>query len=159
MLNVIWKCAWCRRPLWTSTFLYPPYINTLRPGQDDRHFPDDIFKCIFLNENERISMQISLKFVPKGPINNIPVLVQIVAWRRQGAKLLSELMVVRSLTHISVTQHQRVVTHFYVLGPRHNGCHFAYDILNAFMKRKIMCFILINLTKCKLPYFWLSGWI
>ena len=26
-------------------------INTLRPRQDGRHFPDDIFKCIFLNEN------------------------------------------------------------------------------------------------------------
>ena len=29
-------------------------INTLRPRQDGRHFPDDIFKCIFLNENARI---------------------------------------------------------------------------------------------------------
>ena len=26
-------------------------INTLRPRQNGRHFPDDIFKCIFLNEN------------------------------------------------------------------------------------------------------------
>ena len=26
-------------------------FNTLRPRQDGRHFPDDIFKCIFLNEN------------------------------------------------------------------------------------------------------------
>ena len=24
-------------------------INTLRPRQNDRHFPRDIFKCIFLN--------------------------------------------------------------------------------------------------------------
>ena len=46
-------------------------INTLRPGQDGRHFPDDIFKCIFLNENDRIPIQISLKFVPKGPINGL----------------------------------------------------------------------------------------
>ena len=45
-------------------------------------FPDDIFKCIFLNENVWISIKISLKFVPKGPINNIPALVQIMAWRR-----------------------------------------------------------------------------
>ena len=36
------------------------------------HFPDDILKCIFCNENVRISIKISLKFVPKGPINNIP---------------------------------------------------------------------------------------
>ena len=40
-----------------------------------RHFPDDIFKCIFLNENVFISIKISLKFVPKGQINNIPALV------------------------------------------------------------------------------------
>ena len=31
-------------------------------------------------------MKISLKFVPKGPINNNPVLVQIMAWRRSGHK-------------------------------------------------------------------------
>ena len=40
-----------------------------------RHFPDDIFKCTFLNENVLISIKISLKFVPKGQINNIPALV------------------------------------------------------------------------------------
>ena len=59
-------------------------VNTLRPRQNGRHFADDIFKCIFLNENVWISIKISLKFVPKGPINNIPVLVQIMAWRRQA---------------------------------------------------------------------------
>ena len=35
-------------------------------------FADNIFKWIFLNENVSISIKISLKFVPKGPINNIP---------------------------------------------------------------------------------------
>ena len=43
---------------------------------------DDIFKWIFLNENMWISIRISLKFVPRGPINNIPVLAQIMAWHR-----------------------------------------------------------------------------
>ena len=38
-----------------------------------------IFKCIFLNENVLILIKISLKFVPKGPINSIPALVQIMA--------------------------------------------------------------------------------
>ena len=52
--------------------------------------PDDIFKWIFLYENVWISINISLKFVPKGPINNIPPLVQIMAWRRTGDKPLSE---------------------------------------------------------------------
>ena len=50
-------------------------INTLRPRQNGRRFADDTFKCIFLNENVRIFIEISLKFVPKGPINNIPALV------------------------------------------------------------------------------------
>ena len=61
-------------------------------GQNVRHFTDDIFKCIFLNENIRISIEISLKFVPKVPIDNIPALVQIMAWRRTGDKPLSEPM-------------------------------------------------------------------
>ena len=61
-------------------------INTLRPRQDGRYFPDDIFKCVFLNENVRISMKLSLKFVCKSPINNIHALVQILAWRRRGDK-------------------------------------------------------------------------
>ena len=38
-------------------------------------FPDDILKSIFLNENVLISINISLKFVPKGQINNIPAFV------------------------------------------------------------------------------------
>ena len=51
------------------------WFNTLRPRQNGRPFADDIFKCIFLNENVWIPIKISLKFVPKGPINNIPALV------------------------------------------------------------------------------------
>ena len=54
-------------------------VITSSPGQNDRHFPDDILKCIFLNENVWILGKISLKFVPKGAINNIPVLVQLMA--------------------------------------------------------------------------------
>ena len=68
--------------------------NTLWRRQDGRHFPDDIFLCIFLNENEWHSNKISLKFVPKVPINNIPALVPIMAWCRPGDKPLSEPMMV-----------------------------------------------------------------
>ena len=49
--------------------------NTLRPRQNGRHFADDIFKRIFLSENILIPIKISLKFVPRGSINNIPALV------------------------------------------------------------------------------------
>ena len=71
-------------------------INTMRLKQDGRHFADNDFKCIFLNENVRISIDISLKFIPNGPIDNIPALVQIMAWRRPGDKPLSEPMMVWS---------------------------------------------------------------
>ena len=84
------------------------FINTLRPRQDGRHFPDDIFKCIFLKENVWILIKMSLKFVPKGPINNIPALVQIMAWRRSGDKPLFEPMMVSLLTHICVNRLQWV---------------------------------------------------
>ena len=53
---------------------------------------DDIFKCIFLNENVSILIQISLKFVPECPIDNKSALVQVMAWRRTGDKPLSEPM-------------------------------------------------------------------
>ena len=79
-------------------------INKLRPRQDGRHFPDDTFKRISLNENVWISIEISLKFVRKGSINNIPALVLIMAWRRPGDKPLSEAMMVSLLTHICVTR-------------------------------------------------------
>ena len=75
-------------------------LNTLRPRQNGRDFTDDIFKCIFLNENIHILIKISLKFVHKGPINNIPALVQIMAWHRPGDKPLSELMMVNLPSHI-----------------------------------------------------------
>ena len=70
-------------------------INTLKPRQNGRHFADDIFKCIFLNENVWILIEISLKFIPNGPINNIAALVQIMAWRRSGDKPWSEPMMIK----------------------------------------------------------------
>ena len=55
-------------------------------------FADDIFRSIFVNEKFCISIQIPAKFVPKGPIDNNPALVKIMAWRRKGDKPLSEPM-------------------------------------------------------------------
>ena len=51
-----------------------------------------IFKWISFNEKIWISIKISFKSVPSGPINNIPALVQIMAWRHPGDKPLSESM-------------------------------------------------------------------
>ena len=79
-------------------------LNTLRPRQNGRHFPDDIFKWIFLNKSVWTSINISLKFVPRGANNSIPTLVQVMAWRRLGDRPLSEPMMVCLLTHICVTR-------------------------------------------------------
>ena len=59
-----------------------------------------------MNENVLILLNISLKIVPKGPINNILLLVQVMAWRRPGDKPLSEPMMVSLLTHICVARPQ-----------------------------------------------------
>ena len=114
-------------------------INTLRPRQDGRRFPNDTFKRIFLKENVIILIKISLTFVPNGPIDNITALVQIMAWRRPGDKPLSEPMMVCLLTHICVTRPQWVKlipTHFVkslkpiwnTLHPKkHTWTYFTYD--------------------------------
>ena len=57
-----------------------------------------------MHENIRISIKISLKFVPNVPISIIPALVQIMAWRRPGDKPLSEPIMVRLPTHKCITQ-------------------------------------------------------
>ena len=59
----------------------------LAPGQMAEN---DIFRCIFVNEKFSILIKISLKIVPKGPIDNIQALVQIMAWRQIGDKPLFE---------------------------------------------------------------------
>ena len=51
---------------------------------------DDNCKCIFLNENNKITIRISLKFPPRSPIDNKPALVHGMAWGRTGDKPLPE---------------------------------------------------------------------
>ena len=95
--------AWWHQP--RSHYLA---MNTSRLRQNCRHFADDIFKCIFLNERVWILLKISLKFVPKARINNIPALVQIMAWRRTGDKPLSEPLLVSLWAPIYITRPQWV---------------------------------------------------
>ena len=52
----------------------------------------NIFKCIFLNENVRIQIQISLKSVSQGPNDSKSALVQVMTWHQTGDKPLSEPM-------------------------------------------------------------------
>ena len=84
-------------PLWEESSSFP-----LR--QNWRHFPNAIFKCIFVNENVWISM----KFVPKIPVDNNPALFYIMSWRRPGDKPLYKPMMLCLLTHICVTRPQLV---------------------------------------------------
>ena len=69
-------------------------LNALRPRQNGHHFAD-ICKCILLNENVWITINLSLKFVLERQISNIPLLVQIMAWRQLGDKPLSEPMMTK----------------------------------------------------------------
>ena len=113
-------------------------LNTLRPRQNGHIFSDDIFKCIFLNENAWIPIKISLTFVPHGPINNIPALVQIMAWRRLGDKPLSGSMMVRLPTHICVTRPQWIKMPYFDIFPS-----------NLTVRKSNQNIIWIN--KCKVP--------
>ena len=61
-------------------------LNTLRPRQNDHHSADDVFNCIFLNENVWIATRMSWMFVPRGTIINIPALFHLMAWHRQADK-------------------------------------------------------------------------
>ena len=112
----------------THSLLYRDYIYQQQPSSlssmhvasdpnELTHLPlnkmaailaDNIFKCIFLNENVWILIKISLKFVPKGPINTIPSLAQVMAWRRPGDKPLSETKLISLPTHICITRPQWV---------------------------------------------------
>ena len=83
--------VWLRSCKWGLVML-PCTINSSPPGQNGRHFASDIFKRIFLNEDFGISIWISLKFVPKGPIGSKSALIPVMAWRRTGDKSIHEPM-------------------------------------------------------------------
>ena len=60
-------------------------FNSSPPGFRRQHF-----QTLFMNENVRVFIQISLKFVPKGPIDDKSSLVQVMAWPRSSNKQLPE---------------------------------------------------------------------
>ena len=62
------------------------------------HFQMHFTEWKYMNFEDFI--KISQKFVPRGPINNISALVQVMAWRRPVDKTLSEPMMVSLLMHI-----------------------------------------------------------
>ena len=100
----------------------PRCVNELRPRPNGWHFTDDTLKCIFLNV--RIFIKISLKFVPKGPIN----IGSDKGLARPGNKPLSEPMMVRLLMHICVTRPQGVNTlgKNLLLAEYLSPCHYKF---------------------------------
>ena len=106
-------------------------VNSSSPGQNGRHFTDNIFKCIFVNEKTCILIRISLKFVPQGLIDNKSTLVQVMAWCRTGDKPLPKPMLPSSLTHICGNRGDRVNKR----GPR-NQEYAALNILESNFRTK-----------------------
>ena len=83
----------------------PPPQHTHTHTQPPPPFWQKTFSnCIFLNENDRIPIQISFNYAPRSPIDNKPALVQVMAWRRTGNKPLPEPMMTSSVTHICGTR-------------------------------------------------------
>ena len=100
MAQYIWKIGLISTKLYNKHSLF--LVASLRSITGNlTHLPlykmaailtDNILNCIFLNENDRILIQISLKYVPKSQINSKPELVQVMAWCRTGNKPLPEPM-------------------------------------------------------------------
>ena len=101
-----------------------------------------------------MSIKISLKFVPTGPINNIPALVQIMAWRRRGDKPLSEPMVLP--THSCVTRPQWVNS---VAPERYMRTHFFRIIHLRFTWVKIKWIGRLSFrNEIRPPKIWIILW-
>ena len=83
-------------------------FNTLISRRNGQHFADDIFKRFCFKESIWISINISLKCVPKGSNYNILAMIQIMVWRRPGDNPLSVPIMVSLPTHRCVTPLQWV---------------------------------------------------
>ena len=114
-----------------------------------RHFADAIVKCIFWNENVWISIKISLKFVPKRSIINIPALFQIMAWHRPGDKPLSEAKMVSLPTRYASLLLNELTLAFCRRGPTVN-CHIDNNIQCDRKMASMLCLgVFINTSRQK----------
>ena len=96
---------------YVNTFLQVSIANNVEPGIGYRYYQVEAKTKwpLFCRQHFQMhSIKISLKFVSKDQVNNIPALVQIMAWRRLGDKSLSQPMVVGLLMHICITRPQWV---------------------------------------------------
>ena len=92
-------------------------------------WPDDIFKCIFFDENVWIPIEVSLKFVPKGPVNNYPSIGSDSGLAGPGNKPLSEPMMVNYLTQWVKTSSNIVIQWHWSVLLHHNVTLWTSRIL------------------------------
>ena len=127
---------------------------------------DDIFKCIFVNENDRIPIRISLKFVPRCPFDNKAALVQVMDWHRTGAKPLPEPMMTQSkLVQVmawcsQATSHYlsqcwpRLMSFYGVTRPQCvKALHAIYFNRNKNMYLQFLWFLHTDMTQVVKPFF------
>ena len=95
---------------WLSTdfqWCLVAYATLTHWGRDEMN---NISQTTFSNVFSSMKMfEFRLKFHWKSPINNIPALVQIMAWCRSGDEPFSEPMMVSLQTHICITRPQWVI--------------------------------------------------
>ena len=77
---------------WKYKFHNLLWLNSFPHDKMSAILADDNFRYIFPNENDTIPIRISLKFVPRSPFDNKPVLVGVMAWRRRGDRPLPQPM-------------------------------------------------------------------
>ena len=90
------------------------------------------------HENTWILIKISPNFVPKGSVNNIASMVQIIPWRRPGDKPLSQPMMVSLSTHICVSRLQWVNACFVYWGPGVTQSWWYYPNQRQYCKVKMV---------------------
>ena len=111
-------------------------FNSLRPKRNRRHLADNIFKCIFLNENVLLAIKISLEFIP---IESISALGQIMAWHRPGAShYLNLCCVVYSRIHASLGLNELMVVLRYV----HCVTRFEWTWIYRNCRRFTICLLM-----------------
>ena len=138
---------WYDRVCWRVLRNNIPF-NTLKPRYNGCHLPDEIFKCVFLNKNVWISIEISLWFVPHGPVSKIAALVQILAWGPPGDQPLSEPMVANLPMHICVTRpdYPSICTIYH---QKHHSGYYSSMEPETLCSVSIVSYFDILISKCK----------
>ena len=121
-------------------------IDKLRLRQNGHHFVD-VFKCIFFIENVWISLMITQTFVPKVWINNIPALVEIMAWCQPGDKPVSQPIVVSLLMHICVTHLNELVSCTQTVGVKWTTFRTTFQQQAIYHLAPLKCFFFFKDSK------------